>query len=409
VLTDLDCRTAQCPPDKLRVRLTDSQGLYLECAPTGSKRWFWKHYLGGKEKRLALGRYPEVSLRQARLDRDRARLVHKSGADPVQQRRAERIAARAPVGGTFEQVATEYHAMMSPSWSPSYAGRWIERLRKDLCPYIGALALPQITAPVLLDALRRIERRGALELAHNLKQYAGQVMRYGVQTGRCERNPVPDLKGALAPVRTVHMAAILEPAGVGRLMLAIDGYGGQPTTRAALLLSALTFQRPGNIRAAEWEHVDERAAMWTIPASAMKRTQAGKINGRPHFVPLASQALAVLADVRRLTGQGKYVFPSLGRGQRCMSENAVRCALRTMGYSNDEMTPHGFRAMARTLIAEHMPAISVDVIEAQLAHGKSGPLGMAYDRAEFMAQRRQMMQRWADYLDSLQAAARATA
>jgi len=234
-----------------------------------------------------------------------------------------------------------------------------------------------------------------------LKQTAGQVFRFGIQTGRCERNPAPDLQGALKPVVVKHMAAVLEPTKAGELMRSIDDYAGQPMTRAALALSALLFQRPGNIRAMEWAEIDTHAALWTIPAAKMKRNVHGKTNGRPHMVPLAPQALVILEELKPLTGAGRFLFPSLLGGKRCMSENTLRTALRRMGYTNDDMTPHGFRAMARTLIAERLPGVSTDVIEAQLAHGKSGPLGMAYDRAEFMDQRRQMMCLWADYLDKL--------
>ena len=209
----------------------------------------------------------------------------------------------------------------------------------------------------------------------------------------------------MTPFTVKHLAAVLDPVKAGELLRAVGVYNGQPVTRAALVLSALLFQRPGNIRAMEWTEVDTDAALWTIPALKMKRTAAGKMNGRPHLVPLAPQALALLADLRPLTGAGRYVFPSLLTGERCMSENTVRSALRRLGYGNDDMTAHGFRAMARTLMAERLPGISVDVIEAQLAHGKSGPLGMAYDRAEFMDQRRAMMVTWADYLDKLRAGA----
>jgi integrase len=274
-------------------------------------------------------------------------------------------------------------------------------MEKDLFPFLGTLPLKSITAPVLLDALRRVERRGAREAAHTMRQTAGQVFRYGIQTGRCDRNPATDLHGALKPVVVRNMAAILEPVKVGELMRAIEGYVGQPATQAALKLSALLFQRPGNIRAMEWGEIDAEAALWTIPAAKMKRTLHGKTNGRPHLVPLSRQALEILADLRPLTGSRQYVFPSLLSPTDCMSENTIRGALRRMGFTNDEMTPHGFRAMARTLIVERLPGIHPDVIEAQLAHGKSGPLGSAYDRAEFMEQRRQMMQAWADYLDTL--------
>ncbi len=388
MLTDADCRNATCPPDKKRHRLTDAQGLYLEVTPNGSKRWFWKFYPDGKESRLALGRYPTVTLKKAREARDKAREDHKGGANPVQQRRAAKLANRAASGITFEAVARELHETKASGWSATYATRWLERMEKDLFPYIGAQPLRDITAPVLLDALRRVERRGVTETAHKLKQTAGAVFRYGIQTGRCDRNPAPDLLGALKPLMVTHMAALLDPKQVGELMRDIDAYSGQPTTRAALLLSALTLQRPGNIREMEWIEVGEDT--WAIPSAKMKRRLHDKTNGRPHLVPLAPQALAVMEEIRPLTGHSRYV---LG-----VSENTVRVALRRMGY---DMTAHGFRAMARTLMVEQLPDVSAEVIEAQLAHVKSGPLGAAYDRAEYMQQRREMMTLWADYLDRL--------
>lgn len=400
-LTDAACKNSTCPPDKTRARYSDTGGLYLEVAPNGSKRWFWKYYLvGGKEKRLALGSYPEVSLKKARDDRDEARVKLRGGIDPGQQRRLDKLAQRASDAVTFEAVAREYHALRKKSWSGLYWARWIERLEKDLFPYVGSMALPAIGAPLLLQVLRKVEGRGAHETAHTLRQNAGQVFRYGVATGRCERNPAADLHGALQPITVRHMAAVLDPQRAGALMRSIDAYEGHPVTRAALLLSALLFQRPGNIRAMEWAEVDLEQGMWTIPAAKMKRTVHGKANGRPHLVPLPDQAAVVLSNLHPLTGHGRYVFPSLLTGERCMSENTLRASLRRMGYTNDDMTPHGFRAMARTMLVERMD-VAPDVVEAQLAHGKAGPLGAAYDRAAFIEQRRRMMQAWATYLGQL--------
>jgi len=406
-LTDAACKNATCPLTKGRARFADSGGLYLEVSASGSKRWFWKYRFNGKERRLALGNYSEagsnrvvVSLRKAREGRDRARLERHTGADPVQTRRLEKLNRQSQAGVTFEAVAREFHATKKTGWSPRYASRWLERMEKDLFPWIGSLPLQSITAPLLLQTLRRIEKRGAHETAHTLRQTAGQVFRYGIVTGRCERNPAPDLHGALSPIVVKHMAALVEPSGAAALMRAISAYEGQPLTRAALELSALTFQRPGNIRHMEWEEVDLERALWTIPAAKMKRTIHGKVNGRPHFVPLSKRAVDVLHEVHPLSGHGRYVFPSLLSGEKCMSENTLRAALRRMGYSNDEMTPHGFRAMARTILVEELGA-NPDVIEAQLAHGKSGPLGSAYDRTSFMTERRKMMGQWADYLGSL--------
>jgi integrase len=407
MLTDTACKNAVCPPDKARVRLADSGGLYLEVAPNGSKRWFWKYYFGGKEKRLALGNYSEpgskavrVPLKEARAARDEARQLQQAGTDPAQRRQLDKLARRGSAGTTFEAVARELLATKGHGWSPRYAARWIERMEKDLFPWLGGLPLADVTAPLLLQTLRRVEARGARETAHTLRQTSGQVFRFGIATGRCERNPAADLQGALQPVVVKHMAAVLEPAKAGALMRAIGAYEGQPTTRAALQLAALLFQRPGNIRHMEWAELDAEHALWTIPAAKMKRTVHGKVNGRPHLVPLSRQAQEVLGELTPLTGAGRYVFPSLITGERPMSENTLRTALRRMGYSNDDMTPHGFRAMARTLLVEQLN-VTPDVIEAQLAHGKSGPLGAAYDRAEFMDQRRTMMQVWGDYLDQL--------
>ena len=401
MLTDADCRNAACPSGKPRHRLSDGGGLYLEISPAGSKRWFWKFYPDGKESRLALGTYPGVGLKKARQAREEARRTRREGTNPVQQRKAERLASRASSATTFEAVAREFHATKADAWSPSYAEKWLRLQERDLFPWLGSLPLESVTAPVLLAALRRVEARGAHDTAHALRQYAGQVSRYGIATGRCGRNPATDLRDALKPLQVRHMGAILDPVKAGALLRNIDGYAGQPVTRAALQLSALLFQRPGNIRAMEWSEIDVDAAMWIIPAAKMKRSVHGKVNGRPHLVPLALQALAVLKDLQPLTGHGRYVFPSLLTGEECMSENTIRAALRRMGYTNDEMTAHGFRAMARTMVAERLQGIPADVVEAQLAHGKSGPLGMAYDRAEFMAQRRQLMTAWADYLDRL--------
>lgn len=400
MLTEVACRSATCPQEKKRTRYTDAGGLYLEVAPAGSKRWFWKYYFDSKEKRLALGAHPSVSLKQARLERDAARKVLQTGADPAKRRQIERLEAKAQNANTFEVVARELHAAKASGWSKQYAERWLERMEKDLFPWIGAIPLPEITAPMLLNTLRRIEARGARETAHTLRQTAGQVFRYGIATGRGERNPAPDLHGALQPLNVKHMAAILEPSKAGDLMRSMYEYAGQPVTRVALILSALLFQRPGNMRHMEWAELDLVAQLWTIPADKMKRTIYGKTNGRPHLVPLPAQAVALLRELHPLTGGGRFVFPSLITTLRPMSENTVRVALRRMGYTNDDMTPHGFRAMARTIMVEKLN-MHPDVIEAQLAHGKTGPLGAAYDRAEFMEQRRKMMVEWADYLENL--------
>lgn len=403
-LTDAQCKNAACPAEKSRARLSDAGGLYLEVAPSGSKRWFWKYYFAGKEKRLSLGSYPDATLKAARLARDSARLGHQAGIDPAQQRQVDKLQRRAESVQTFEATARDFHTTKVADWSAEYGTRWLERLQKDVFPWIGAMPLREIKAPLLLSTLRRVEARGVRELAHSIREACGQVFKHGNNIGACDHNPAPTLRGTLKPVNTKHMAAVLDPVAAGDLMRSIVAYEGQPATRAALELSALLFQRPGNIRAMEWSSLDLDAGMWAIPAADMKRKKDGKVNGRPHFVPLAPRAVEILVDLRPLTGHGRYVFPSLLTGERCMSENTIRTALRRMGYDNDTMTPHGFRAMARTIMVEKL-GMNPEVIEAQLAHGKSGPLGMAYDRSEYMQQRRQMMAAWAEYLHALRVGA----
>lgn len=380
----------------------DGNGMYLLVKAAG-KYWRMDYRYGGKRKTLAIGVYPTISLAQARRRRDEARQHLADGTDPALVKQAQKLALATATEHSFEAVAREFHFTKRTAWSDTYAEKWLRLMAKDLFPHVGQMQLPDITAPLLLGVLRKVEKRGAKETAHTLRQTAGQVFRYGIQTGRCERNPVADLQGALQPVLVKHMAAVLEPDKVGELLRAFDAYAGQPTTKAALQLSALLFQRPGNIRSMEWSWVDLDASMLTIPSMAMKRTKLHKLNGRPHLVPLAPQSIAVFQQLQPLTGRGRYVFPSLLTGERPMSENTVNTALRRLGYSGDEMTAHGFRAMARTLVGERLPGIPHDVVEAQLAHGKTGPLGAAYDRAEYMEQRRALMRTWADYLDSLRA------
>lgn len=399
-LTDTFVKNAKYSGRPVGDKHSDGGGLFL-LVKSGGKYWRMAYRYGGKQKTLAFGAYPAVTLAQARKKRDAAKELLAQDIDPGVIRRAEKAATKAAAANTFEAIARELHAIKAPSWSPLYAARWLERMEKDLFPSIGKMPVGDVTAPILLSVLRRVESRGAHETAHTLRQTAGQVFRYAVQTGRADRSPAADLHGALQPVVVKHMAAILEPVKAGELLRAIDGYSGQPITRAALQLSALLFQRPGNIRSMEWAWIDLDKAMLTIPAQAMKRTIQGKINGRPHLVPLAPQAVAILRELVPLTGHGRFVFPGLRTHDRPMSDNTVNAALRRMGFSGDEMSAHGFRAMARTIMVERMPGISDGVLEAQLAHGKSGPLGAAYDRADYMQQRVSMMSRWADYLDEL--------
>ena len=341
----------------------------------------------GRENRLSLGTYPEVTLADARKRRRETVALLTAGIDPSGKRKAEKDARAAsaekerlessglPVPGTFEYVAREWlRTIHELKVSAGHAERTRIRLEQDVFPWLGARPIGEIEAPDLLKCLRRVEARGAIETTHRIKDSCGQVFRYGIACGQCTRNPAADLRDALRPVPTRHLAAIVDPKGAAQLLRDMMAYRGHPVTRAAVSLSALLLLRPGELRHMEWAWLNFDEATLTIPAAIMKRTKAGKVNGPPHLVPLAPQAVAILRELEPLTGHGRYVFPSLLTGERCMSENTVRGALRRMGYSNDEMTAHGYRAMARTMIAERL-GIAPEVIEAQLAHTVSDALG----------------------------------
>lgn len=383
---------------------TDGQGMYLLVKASG-KYWRMNYRFNGKRRTLAMGVYPDVGLADARIKRQAARKLMASDIDPSEAKKNEKRARLTAAANTFELVAREFHAGKKAAWSSSYFAKWIRQLEKDVFPYVGKQPIATITTPMMLEVIRRIERRGVHDTAHTIKQSSGQVFRYGIQTGRCDRDPCLDLTGALKPVIVKNMAAILDPLKVGGMLRAIDDYKGQPTTQAALILSALLFQRPGNIRLMEWSWVDFDNSLLTVPSMSMKRRVMEKLNGKPHLIPLAPQAVAEFRRIHPLTGSGKYVFSSLLSGSRPMSENTVNSALRRMGFTSDEMTAHGFRAIAKTLILERLPGIDQGCVEAQLGHTKSGPLGSAYDRAEYMDQRHAMMRVWADYLDKLRVGA----
>lgn len=379
---------------------SDGGGLYLHVTAAG-KYWRMNYRLYGKQKTLSLGVYPSISLAQARRGRDEAKKLIAQSIDPSMAKQEAKQAEKLAAANTYETVAREFHKLKAESWSASHAAKWLRMNEMYMFPEMGSMPIASIRAKTVLDALRKVEAKGILSTAQDLQQMAGQVFRYAVQTDRIEQNPVPDLKGALKPHIPKSFAAVLDPASVSSLLRAIDAYDGQPTTRAALKLSALFFQRPGNIRAMEWAWVDLDNAMLTIPPANMKRTLHQKVNGRPHLVPLADQAVEILKELHLLTGQGRYVFPGARSFMRPMSEGTINAALRRMDFDTDDHVAHGFRAMARTMLAERMKGIDKDMVEAQLGHGKSGPLGGAYDRAEYMEQRLAMMQTWADYLDKL--------
>ena len=392
-LTDTMIRTAK-PAEKPR-RLFDGGGLYLEVSPAGGKLWRLKYRHGGKEKRLALGAYPATGLKDARDKRDAARKLLAADVDPAEHRKAAKAAGDERAANSFEVVAREWHAKQSATWVELHASRIMLRLENDVFPWLGSRPIADITAKELLATVNRIVDRGAVESAHRVLQNCGQVLRYAVATGRADRNPAADLRGALPPVKQTHHAAIIEPGAIGGLLRAMDAYNGSLVTKCALRLAPLLFVRPGELRQAEWAEFDLDAAQWNIPAEKMKMRE-------PHLVPLAPQAVTILRELQPLTGRGRYVFPSARSPQRPMSNNAVLSALRRMGYATDEMSGHGFRAMARTVLDEVLH-FRPDYIEHQLAHAVKDPNGRAYNRTAHLPERRKMMAGWADYLDGLRA------
>ena len=389
----------QASPRVKPYKLADSGGLFLLVNARGARYWRYKYRYAGKEKTLAVGVYPEVSLKQARGKHQAARDKLSQGVDPGDARKTEKLTRHLAAAESFEAVAREWFCLVMPGKSKSYQDRTGRILEKDLYPVLGNRPIAAVTPPELLAALRRVEGRGAHDIAHRAKQTAGQVFRYAVATGRAERDPSGDLSGALKPRRKKHHAAITEPACVGPLLLAIDGFQGTAVVKAALLLSPLLFQRPGEIRAMEWAEINWSERRWEIPAEKMKMRL-------PHIVPLSKQAIKLLQGLNPLTGRGRYVFPSARGASRQLSENGVRSALRTLGYDNETMTPHGFRAMARTILDEVL-GYRVDWIEHQLAHAVRDATGRAYNRTAHLEGRAQMMQGWADYLDKLRAQAQA--
>jgi integrase len=400
MLTDAECKNATCPPEKKRVRLACSGGLYLEISPAGSKRWFYKYRKDGKEGRIALGSYPAVGAKDARKARDAAKLQKHNGVDPVQVRKVERLKSTIPDADTFKVTALEWYAMKLDSWSSHYAIREKRNLEKDLFPFLGARRISDIEAIELLATVRRVEERGALDVAHRVLTTAGQVWRYAVATGRTPRDITVDIRGALKPHHGKHFAAITDPVKLGELIRVIRAYQGGPIVRAALQLAPMLFQRPGELRAAEWAEFDLDAAMWTIPAERMKRSVDGKRNGDPHQVPLPTQAVEILRKLHPLTGHGTLLFHGERSHERPISDNTLRAALLTLGNGPDAQSVHGFRATARTLLAEELN-IDPLVIEAQLAHAVKDANGRAYNRTQYLKHRTAMMQQWADYLDKL--------
>jgi integrase len=380
-------------PDAKTRRFFDGNGLYLEVTPAGARYWRMKYRHGGKEKRIAFGVFPEVTLAEARDRRDQARALLRDGRDPSAERQADRRQARLAAGTTFAAVAKEWLDLQRAALAPSTL-KIVEWQFGKLFPSLGHRPIAELTAAEILAVLRPIEAAGLRDTTHRMKQRIGQVCRYAIATGRAERDPAADLRGALAPVVTTPRAAITNPEEIGHLLRALDHYHGQPTTCVALKLAPLLFVRPGNLRTMEWRELNLDAAEWRIPSGKMKMKEA-------HVVPLATQAVALLRELQPLTGHTRYVFPGLGTIRDPISDVAINGALRRMGYDKETMTGHGFRAMASSRLNEM--GWSPDVIERQLAHAPRNKVRAAYNRAQYLDERRKMMQAWADYLDQLRA------
>ncbi|HEY9578544.1 MAG TPA: integrase arm-type DNA-binding domain-containing protein [Rhizorhapis sp.] len=391
MLTHIKITTAK-PSEKL-YKLHDTLGLYLAVKPNGSKLWRMNYRFLGKQKTLHLGKWPAVGLAAARAKRDEAREQIAAGMDPAIEKKRARIAARHAAATTFELVAKEWLVKCERDGLALVTIDKIRWLLEKAYPVIGDLPIAQITPHEALAVLRKIEATGAYESARRMRSVLSRVFRYGVATVRCDKDVAADLRGAIATPKPKHFAAITRPSEVGALMRALDDYKGYPVTRMAMRLSPHVLLRPGELRAAEWTDIDWEEAIWFIPAERMKMR-------RPHRVPLSRQVLAMLKELHEHTHWWKYLFPCLGHPRRRMSENTVNAGLRRLGYTSDQMTAHGFRAMAATLLNE-MGEWHPDAIERQLAHVDTNQVRRAYARGEYWDERVRMMQRWSDYLDEL--------
>ena len=392
-LTDTAIRNAK--PGEKPYPLRDEKSLYLIVTPSGSKWWRLDYSFAGKRNTLSMGVYPDVTLKAAREKRDEVRRLLTEGIDPSEHRKIQKAALHERASNSFEVVAREWFSKFSPNWAVSHSTKIIRRLESEVFPWLGGRPIAEITAPELLRTIKRIESRGVLETAHRTLQNCGQVFRYGVAHGLCERDPSGDLRGALPPVKGRHFAAIVDPAGVAKLLRSFDDFKGSFIVLCALKLAPLLFVRPGELRKAEWSSIDFDSAEWRYTVT---KTDTA------HLVPLASQTVAILRDLNALTGHRRYVFS--GRNpEKPMSENTVNAALRRLGYDTQkDITGHGFRAMARTILHEELHQ-KPEVIEHQLAHAVPDALGTAYNRTKFLKERKAMMQLWADYLDKLKTGA----
>ena len=391
-LTDIAVRRAKAK--KKPYKMYDAGGLFLLVTPSGSKWWRFKYRFNHKEKLLSLGTYPDISLKEARDRRDQERKKLANKVDPAIHRKAVHAAWAEGQANSFEVIAREWVNRQAAIWVPSNTNKIRRRLEVNIFPWLGPRPIADITAPELLVNLRRVEARGFVGVAHRILQTCGQIFRYAVATGRATRDPTPDLRGALQPMgKEKHRAAVTDPNAIGPLLRALYDYHGSVIVRCALRFAPLTFVRPGELRKAEWKEINLDKAEWNIPAERMKMKE-------PHLVPLSRQAVEILKELQPLTGRGTYLFPSPRSNQRPMSDNAVLSAMRRMGIPKEEMTGHGFRAMARTVLDEVLH-VRPDYIEHQLAHAVRDPNGRAYNRTAHLPERRKMMQDWANYLDKL--------
>lgn len=398
-LTDTAIRKAK--PAEKPYKVADEKGLYLFVSPSGGKLWRMKYKFSGVEKLLALGKYPDVPLIRAREKRDEARRLIADGIDPGENRKVQKAAKVALAANSFEVIGREWFAKMKPEWVESHSSKIMARLERDVFPWLGKRPIAEITAVELLSTLKRISDRGAKDTAKRAQQDCGGVFRYAIQTGRASYNPIPDLRGALPSAIGGNFAAITDPVKVGELLRAIDGFNGTFIVKCALRLSPFVFVRPGELRQAKWADIDLEKAEWKFLVSKIKKTDEPKI----HIVPLAVQVVAILQELHALTGHEDFVFPGARSNGRAMSDAAINAALRRMGYdTRTEITGHGFRAMARTILHE-VHGIAPEVIEHQLAHKVPDALGTSYNRTKFLPARKAMMQQWADYLDKLKAGA----
>ena len=391
MLKDVELRKLK-PKDKA-YKLSDAGGLFLLVKPNGRGYWRLKYRFEDKEKLLSIGTYPEVPLIEARQKRDEAKQQLARGIDPGLLKQQLKQAKSLASGNSFESVAREWHTKQISQWTPDHAHRVLRGMERDVFPWLGSRVIGELIATDFLSVFRRIESRGAIETTHRANQSCSQVLRYAVSIGLVVRDCTQDLRGALIPLNTKHHASIIDPKAIGCLLRAIQGYQGHFVTKAALQLAPLVFVRPGELRHAEWTEISLEEAEWRIPAAKMKMRAT-------HIVPLSRQAIAILEEIKPLTGGGKYVFPGIRSADRPMSENTVLAALRRLGYDNTEMTGHGFRSMASTLLNEQ--GYNRDAIERQLAHSERNSVRAAYNYAEYLPERRKMMQEWADYLENLQ-------